>query len=104
MTEAKIEEPTEEPFVTTALAATVIPLPTWTDAASVTSYITSLIGIAVTVLTLLHPGYTEPAVVQAAVPTVGLIVAGVAQLVNVLTHRSAQKAAIVAQYAAFGYH
>ena len=104
MTEAKIEEPTEEPFVTTALAATVIPLPTWTDAASVTSYITSLIGIAVTVLTLLHPGYTEPAVIQALLPSIGVVVAGVSQIINVVTHRAAQKAAIIAQYASFGHH
>lgn len=81
-----------------------IPLPTWTDSASVISYATSLLSAAFAVITALHPGYTEPPIIQALLPSVGVVVAGVAQIVNVITHRAAQKAAIVAQYAAFGHH
>lgn len=79
-----------------------IPLPTWTDAASVTSYLTSLVAIVVTIITAVHPGFTEPVVVQSVVPAVGFLVAGAAQLINVWTHRSAQKSAIAAGFAVDG--
>jgi hypothetical protein len=82
----------------------VIPLPTWTDAASVTSYLTTVVGVAFAVVTGIHPGYTEPTIVQAILPVAGVLIAGGAQLVNIIWHRSVQKAAIVAQYAAFGHH
>ena len=82
----------------------VIPLPSWTDAASVTTYITSVLSAAFAVITALHPGYTEPAVIQALLPSIGVVVAGVSQIINVVTHRAAQKAAIIAQYASFGHH
>jgi hypothetical protein len=66
----------------------------WTDAASVTSYITSILSGVVAIIVAIHPGYSEPAVIQALVPSVGLIVAGVMQVVNVITHRGLQKALI----------
>lgn len=74
--------------------STTIPLPSWTDAASVTSYITSLVGAVFAVITALHPGYAEPVIVQVILPSVGAVVAGVAQIVNIITHRSVQKAAV----------
>jgi uncharacterized membrane protein HdeD (DUF308 family) len=64
-------------------------MPKWTDTASVTSYITSGLAIVGAVVMLAHPGYKEPAVVQAIVPSVAAIIAGVSQIVNVITHRSA---------------
>lgn len=71
------------------------PLPTWTDAASVTSYITSLVaGVFAVVMVL--TGKSEPDAVQALLPAVGLIVAGGAQIFNVVTHRGVQKAAMTA--------
>jgi len=70
-------------------------LPSWTDPASVTSYITSIAATIFAVVTAIT-GNGEPAAVQALLPSVGLIVAGVAQIVNVVTHRSVQKAAIAA--------
>jgi len=79
---------------TTPSAAT---LPTWTDAASVTSYLTSFATGAVALIVALHPGWREPAVVQSVIPAVGLLIAGGAQVFNLVTHRSAQKAAIVSQ-------
>ncbi len=72
-----------------------VTLPTWTDAASVTSYLTSLVTGAVAVLAAVHPGFTEPAIVAQYVPIVGLVISGGAQLLNVWSHRSAQKAAIL---------
>jgi hypothetical protein len=80
----------------TAKTINGIPLPTWTDAASVTSYITSLVAIVVTIVTAVHPGYSEPTVVQSLIPAVGFVVAGVAQIVNVVWHRKAAVAAISA--------
>ena len=70
-------------------------LPSWTDPASVTSYITSIIAGVFAVVTALT-GKGEPALVQAFLPASGLLVAGVAQIVNVITHRGVQKAAIAA--------
>jgi hypothetical protein len=61
----------------------------------VTSYITSIAATIFAVVTAIT-GNGEPAAVQALLPSVGLIVAGVAQIVNVVTHRSVQKAAIAA--------
>lgn len=84
--------------------ATVIPLPSWTDSAAVTSYITTIVGAVFAFITGLHPGYTEPTAVQAILPSIGALIAAGAQIVNVITHRAVQKAAIVAQYAAFGHH
>jgi hypothetical protein len=55
----------------------------------VTSILAGIFAI-VTVLT----GNGEPALVQALLPASGLLVAGVAQIVNVVTHRGVQKAAI----------
>jgi hypothetical protein len=90
--------------VTDLSEQSVVPLPSWTDAAAVTTYITSIVGTVFAVITGIHPGYTEPAIVQALLPSVGALVAAGAQIVNVITHRSVQKAAIVAQYATFGHH
>lgn len=72
-------------------------LPVWTDAQAVTSYLTSLAGIAVAVVAGLHPGFTEPAIVQSILPAIGTIVAGAAQVVNVVTHRSAHSSVAAAQ-------
>ncbi len=74
----------------------VVPLPKWTDAASVASYITSVVGVVFAFITGLHPGFTEPTVIQALLPSIGAVIAGVAQIVNVVEHRSVQKAAIAA--------
>jgi hypothetical protein len=75
----------------------LVTLPTWTDAASVTSYVTSFVAGAAALITALHPGWHEPTEVQTVLPTVGLLIAGVAQAINLYTHRAAQKAAIVAK-------
>ena len=74
----------------------VPPPPTWSDAASIAAYATSILAGVLAVVTLLHPGFTEPAAVQTAVPSVAAVIAGVVQLVNIITHRSVQKAAIQA--------
>lgn len=63
-----------------------IALPTRTDAASVTSYLTTLVAGIISVITLAHPGFTEPSVVPALVPAVSLVIAGGAQLFNIIRH------------------
>ena len=69
-------------------------LPSWKDAQSVTSYLTSLLAVIAGVLSALHPGWHEPAIVQAVVPSVAALIAGVTQVANVLSHRSVIKAAV----------
>lgn len=69
-----------------------VKLPTWTDAQSVSSYLTSLVGVALAIVTLLHPGFKESSEVQALVPTISFVVAGIAQAVNIITHRNTIKA------------
>lgn len=81
---------------TTDPTPTIVPLPTWTDAASVASYITSVVGAVFAFITGLHPGFTEPTAVQAILPAIGAIVAAAAQIVNVVTHRAVHKALIAA--------
>ncbi len=82
---------------TKAIAASggSVTLPTWTDPASVTTFISTILGAVFGILTLLHPGFSEPAVVHAVLPSVGLLVAAVAQIVNVATHHGVVKAAAV---------
>ena len=84
------------PAPVTPVTPVIPPLPSWTDPASVISYITSVAAVVFTNVTI-ATGKGEPAAVQALLPSVGAIVAGVAQTVNVLTHRGVQKAVLVAQ-------
>ena len=72
-------------------ATSVITLPTWTDAPSVASFLTSAFGIVLTVV-----GVADPTIIpalsadgQLVIPTIGAVIAGVAQLVNVVMHRKA---------------
>lgn len=85
--------------MTKATAPDDVTLPTWTDAASVTSYLTSIVATIGGLIALAHPGFRESVDIQTAIPAVGFVVAGVAQLLNVWTHRSAQAAAIAASSA-----
>ena len=81
-----------------------IPLPSWTDEASVQTYLTTGVSLVVAFLTLLHPGFTEPAVVPAVIPAVAFVVAGVAQLVNIIWHRKVTAAAIASGFDAVPPH
>ena len=74
-----------------------VTLPTWTDSASVTSYLTSLVSAVLGWVALAHPGFHAPAYVATYVPIVGFVIAGAAQIVNLWTHRKAKIAAIAAQ-------
>ncbi len=75
---------------------TTIPLPTWTDYASILTYITSVVAIIVGVISAIQPGFKEPAAVQAVIPAVALLVATGAQIYNAISHRNAHAAAAVA--------
>ena len=88
-----MSDPATTPPPTPAPAIVLPPLPTWTDPASVTSYVTSILAGIFAIVTA-ATGKGEPALVQALLPASGLVVAGVAQIVNVITHRGVQKAAI----------
>ena len=75
-----------------------IPLPTWTDAASVAAFLTSLFGFALFILGIADPTIV-PAVTgdaQLILPTLGGVIASVAQIVNVIWHRKVQAAAFEA--------
>lgn len=82
-------------------APSSVALPTWTDVGSVLTYLTSVLGAVFAVVTALT-GHGEPAVVQALLPSVGAVIAGVAQIVNVLSHRGVVKAAVLAGAAPVG--
>lgn len=71
-------------------------IPKITDSASVASYLTSLVSAIIGVIVLIHPGYKEPAIVQGLIPAVSFVISGGAQVVNIITHRSLQKAALKA--------
>jgi hypothetical protein len=73
-----------------------IPLPRWNDYSAVLTYITSLVGIAVGLITAFQPGFKEPQAVQAVVPAVAFLVATAAQIFNAVSHRRAHAAVAVA--------
>jgi hypothetical protein len=75
-------------------SSTVIKLPTWTDATSIAVFITSLLAIANTVLTLVQPGFTYPPLVTALVAPVSILIAGGVVIANVIRHSKATVAAI----------
>ena len=77
-----------------AVTPAPVPLPSWTDAASIASYITSLLAGVVGVVALLHPGFVLPTAVQAVVPAVSALIAGGVQVVNLIWHRKTQIAAL----------
>ena len=66
----------------------------WTDPAAIASYITSLVAGLVSILSILHPGFTEPAIVEALVAPIAAVVAGGVQVFNIVTHRSVTKSII----------
>lgn len=66
----------------------------WTDGSAVLSYLGTIVGIAITLLTLVHPGFQVPGYVQAIVAPLSSVIAGVAQIVNVIMHRKVQIAAL----------
>jgi len=59
--------------------STEIPLPKWNNFASVTTYLTSFVGVVVGLLAAIHPGFNEPQSVQAVVTAVALVIATGAQ-------------------------
>lgn len=73
-----------------------IPLPTWTDYSSVLTYITSVVSIAIGLITAFQPGFKEPAAVQAVAPALAFLVATGAQIYNAISHRNAHVAVAVA--------
>lgn len=62
-------------------------LPRWNDAAAVTSYLVTLVGLVTFVLGSFH--VMVPKGVPASLPAAGALIAVVAQAVNAYTHRSA---------------
>ena len=77
-------------------------LPAWNDAPAVTSYIVAVAGILLSYLTVLHIGVSAatPHLVQEWAGPAGLVVAAVAQAVNLITHRVGHvKAFVGAQFA-----
>ena len=92
----KAVAPTPDPTPAPGPTPVVIPpLPSWTDSASIASYLTTVLA-SVFAVVIYVTGHGEPTIVQALVPSVSVIIAGVAQLVNIITHRSVQKAAFQA--------
>jgi protein-S-isoprenylcysteine O-methyltransferase Ste14 len=73
-------------------ATNILPqLPSWTDGPAITSYIVTVAGILFGFLALMHVGLpvNTPALVQVWATIIGPVVAGVAQAINLITHRTA---------------
>ena len=73
-------------------------LPSWTDGPAITSYIVTTAGIVFGFLALMHIGFpaSTPVLVQTWATIVGPVVAGVAQAINLITHRAAHANAYIA--------
>lgn len=71
-------------------------MPSWSDAASVASYLTSIVSFVAGILAMVHPGWQEPGYVQAIVPSVAGLIAAGAQIVNIMRHNTAVKTALEA--------
>ena len=64
----------------------------------VSAHLTALFAAAFSVVALIHPGFTEPVVVQSIATSLPVIVAGAIEAYHLLTHRQLQAAlAITAQ-------
>lgn len=66
----------------------------WNDAASVASYLSSLVFAATALIAMIHPGFSLPTIVPAIVTPVASVIAGIIQIVNIITHRNAQIAVL----------
>lgn len=86
--------PKVQGVVAGAEEAVLVPMPTWTDPSSIAAWLTALIGTAVTIITIVQPGFTLPAVVTASVAPVSMLVAGAAVVINLIRHTKATVAAI----------
>ena len=53
----------------------------------ISTHISAAIASAIALVALFHPGFGEQSWVQAAVPVVALVAAGVLELVHLITHR-----------------
>lgn len=71
-----------------------IPLPTWTDPTSIVVWLTAMVTMANGIIVVLHPGYTEPPIVEALVPAVSWLIAGGVIVANIVRHWKATVAAI----------
>jgi len=58
----------------------------------VSAHLTALFAAAFSVVALIHPGFKEPAVVQAIATSLPVVVAGAIEAYHLLTHRQLQAA------------
>ena len=77
------------------------PLPNWSDATSVATFITAGVGTIVSGLTLFDPSIVPQvtSLGHALVPSVAAVIAGGAVIVNVIRHALVHKAAVTAKAA-----
>lgn len=75
--------------VTSSPTPVAIPkLPNWTNAQSVVAFLVIVAGYVMSYLVALVPSWTGSAAIQAAIPSVGTLVAAGATVFLVVTHRS----------------
>lgn len=60
-------------------------------------YLTSAIGAVVAVVDLFHPGWTQPTIVTALVPSVSALAAAGVAIFDIVTKRSVTKARLAAK-------
>lgn len=66
----------------------------WTDPAALASYITSVLAALVSVLAMIHPGFSLPSSTETWVASIAGLIAGGVQVFNLVTHRSVTKTII----------
>ena len=77
---------------------TIPPLPTWSDATSVATFLTALVAILVGGLTLFDPSIVPnvTSLTQALIPSVAGVIAGVVVIANIARHALVHIAAVKA--------
>lgn len=66
----------------------------WNNSQSLNAKLTTLVGAVVGFIVLIHPGWTEPTIVQTLVPSVSFVIAGSVQIFDAITHRNVLKAVV----------
>lgn len=61
---------------------------------SIASYVTSIVAVVIGLMTLLHPSFREPVLVQTLVPSISVTIAGIVQTVELITHRQLKTAVV----------
>ena len=60
------------------------------DPSTIAAHLTSIVGVVIAAIVLIHPGFHPPAGVAAAIGSVSILVAGISQIAHLVTLRQAK--------------